>query len=103
MIKDLINYIQPLPPKLQLLFIISSNNIESVDNNNSFKEFPFGLDDINKIQKLNNPYFLLFLYINKEKILDILYATEKLLKIDFKIKDKKISQYILSIFFGINQ
>jgi len=98
MIKDLIKYIQPLPPKLQILFIISSNNIESVDNNNSIKEFPFDLDDINKIQKLNNPYFLLFLYNNQDKINDILYQTEEILKINFKIIDKKISQYIYLCF-----
>ena len=46
------------------------------------------------IQKLNHRDFLIFLYINKDKVHDKLYDQEELLKIDFEIKDKKISQYI---------
>ena len=42
--------------------------------------------------------FLLFLYINKEKVHDILYVKDEFLKIDFQIKDNKISQYIYLCF-----
>ena len=83
-----------LPRKLKLLFFISLNKIESIDKKNSPKGLPFELEEIKTIQKLNNPYFLIFLYINKDKVHDELYENEELLKIDFKIKDKKISQYI---------
>ena len=83
-----------LTRKLKLLFFISLNKIESIDKKNSHKGLPFKLEEIKTIQKLNNPYFLIFLYINKDKVHDELYENEELLKIDFKIKDKKISQYI---------
>ena len=83
-----------LTRKLKLLFFISLNKIESIDKKNSHKGLPFKLEEIKAIQKLNNPYFLIFLYINKDKVHDELYENEELLKIDFKIKDKKISQYI---------
>ena len=80
--------------KLKLLFFISLNKIELFDNNNSSKGLPFELDEIKTIQKLKHPDFLIFLYINKDKIHDILYDKEELLNINFEIRDKKISQYI---------
>mgnify|MGYP006873058196 CR=1 FL=1 len=90
-----------LPFKLKLFYNISLKIIESVNNNNSGKRFSFELDEIKSIQKLNNPYFLMFLYINKDKVHDKLYEEEEFLKIDFEIKDKKISQYIyLSFLIG---
>jgi len=90
MLKD----IKSLPRKLQLLFIISLKQIESVGKNSSAKGLPFELEEINKIQKMNRPDFLIFLYINKDKLHDQLYENEEFLKIDIEIKDKKISQYI---------
>jgi len=98
MTENLIKSIQPLPRKLQLLFIISLRKIESVDKNKYINRFPFELDEIKSIQKLNNPNFLLFLYINKEKVHDILYVKDEFLKIDFEIKDNKINQYIYLCF-----
>ena len=86
---------QLLELKLKLLFIISLNKIEFVDNNNnSNKEFQFELDEIRRIQALNNPYFLIFLYINKDIVHNKLYEKDEFLKIVFEIKDNKISQYI---------
>ena len=90
MLKD----IKSLPRKLQLLFIISLKQIESVGKNSSAKGIPFELEEINKIQKINRPDFLIFLYINKDRLHDQLYENEEFLKIDIEIKDKKISQYI---------
>ena len=90
MLKD----IKSLPRKLQLLFIISLKQIESVGKNSSAKGLPFELEEINKIQKMNRPDFLIFLYINKDKLHDQLYENEEFLKIDIEIKDKKICQYI---------
>jgi hypothetical protein len=86
--------IQSLPSKLQILFIISLKKIELIDKKKSIEVFPFELEDIKKIQKSNIPDFLIFLYINKDKVHDKLYDNEELLKINFEIKDKKISQYI---------
>ena len=90
--------IQSLPPKLKVLFIISLSKIESINKKNSAKGFPFELEEIKTIQKLNHRDFLIFLYINKDKVHDKLYDQEELLKIDFEIKDKKISQYIYLCF-----
>ena len=90
MLKD----IKSLPRKLQLLFITSLKQIESVGKNSSAKGLPFELEEINKIQKMNRPDFLIFLYINKDKLHDQLYENEEFLKIDIEIKDKKICQYI---------
>ena len=84
--------------KLNLLFIISLSEIESVDKYNSIKDLQFELEAIKSIQKLNDPYFLKFLYINKDKINELLYNKEELITIDFEIKDKKISQYIYLCF-----
>jgi len=83
---------------LKLLFIISLNKIESVDTNNSIKGLPFEYEDIKSIQELNNPYFLIFLYINKDIIHDKLYDKEEMLSIDFEIINEKISQYIYLCF-----
>ena len=47
--------------KLNLLFIISLSEIESVDKYNSIKDLQFELEAIKSIQKLNDPYFLKFL------------------------------------------
>ena len=90
--------IQSLSPKLKVLFIISLSKIESINKKNSAKGFPFELEEIKTIQKLNHRDFLIFLYINKDKVHDKLYDQEELLKIDFEIKDKKISQYIYLCF-----
>ena len=84
--------------QLKLLIIISLNQIELVDKDNSVKSLPFELEDINSIQKLGNPYFLIFLFINKDKVHDKLYEKEELINIDFEIKDEKISQYIYLCF-----
>ena len=98
MTENLIKSIQPLPRKLQLLFIISLKKIESVSKNNFINGLPFEFEEIKRIQELNNPNFLLFLYINKKKVHDILYEKEELLTIDFQINDHKISQYIYLCF-----
>ena len=84
--------------KLNLLFIISLSEIESVDKYNSVKDLQFELEAIKSIQKLNDPYFLKFLYNNKDKINELLYNKEELITIDFEVKDKKISQYIYLCF-----
>jgi len=83
---------------LKLLFIISLNKIESIDKNNSIKGLPFEYEDIISIQRLNNPYFLIFLYINKNIVHEILYDKEEMLNIDFEIKNEKISQCIYLCF-----
>ena len=54
---------QSLPCKLKLFYNISLNKIESIDINNSVKGLPFDLEEIKRIQKLDNPNFLKFLYI----------------------------------------
>jgi hypothetical protein len=90
--------IQSLPPKLKVLFIISLSKIESINKKNSAKAFPFELEEIKTIQKLNHPDFLIFLYNNKDNVHDKLYDQEEFLKIDFEIKDKKISKYIYLCF-----
>jgi len=99
--------------KLKLLFNISLRKIESIDKNNSVNEsnpkkqisnlpknldLSFELEDIKSIQKLNNPFFLKFLYINRDKVNELLYNEEVFFTIDFEIKDKKISQYIYLCF-----
>jgi len=84
--------------KLKLLFNISLNKIESFDKKTFVEELPFELEEIISIQKLDNPYFLLFLYINKDKVHEELYAKEVILKIDFETKDQQISKYIYLCF-----
>jgi len=84
--------------KLKLLFNISLSKIESADENNSANDLSFELKEIESIQKLNNPYFLKFLYINRDKVNDLLYKKDVFFSIDFEIKDKKISQYIYLCF-----
>ena len=69
-LKEFLKDIQSLPRKLQILSIISLNKIESVDKKNFDKGIPFEVGEIKTIQKLNNPYFLKFLYINKDKVHD---------------------------------
>ena len=69
-LKEFLKDIQSLPRKLQILFSISLNKIESVDKKNFDKGIPFEVGEIKTIQKLNNPYFLKFLYINKDKVHD---------------------------------
>ena len=95
--KKVIKY-KSLSFKLNLLFIISLNKIESDDICNSAQNLQFELEDIKSIQKLNNPYFLIFLYNNKNKVNEQLYKKEEMLTIDFEVKDKKISQYIYLCF-----
>ena len=80
--------------KLKVLFNISLNKIEDI----SVKDLPFELEEIKMIQKLNLSVFLIFLYINRDKVIEKLYKKEELLTIDFEIKDKKISQYIYLCF-----
>ena len=87
-----------LPFKLKLLFKISLNEVESTDKNNFVKGLPFKLEEIKIIQKFNHPDFLKFLYINKDKVHEKLYDEEEWLKIDFEIKDTKISKYIYLCF-----
>ena len=89
---------QNLSLKLKLLFNISLNKIESFDKNTFVEELPFELEEIISIQKLDNPYFLLFLYINKDKVHEELYDKEEILKIDFETKDQQISKYIYLCF-----
>ena len=94
MIKDLkiLKENDKIPHKLKLLFSISLNKIEFVDKDNSFKGLPFELEEIGMIQKLNLSDFLIFLYINKNEVHNKLYDNDKLLKINFEIKNNKISQ-----------
>ena len=87
-----------LPFKLKLLFKISLNEVESTNNNNFVKGLLFKLEEIKSIQKYNLPDFLKFLYINKEKVSEKLYDEEEVIKIDFEIKDSKISKYIYLCF-----
>jgi len=83
-----------LPFKLK----ISLKEVESTDKNNFVKGLPFKLEEIKIIQKFNHPDFLKFLYINKDKVHEKLYDEEEWLKIDFEIKDTKISKYIYLCF-----
>ena len=95
--KKVIKY-KSLSFKLNLLFIISLNKFESDDKHYSAQGLQFGLEDIKSIQNLNNLFYLIFLYINKDKINELLYNKEELITIDFEVRDKKISQYIYLCF-----
>jgi len=100
MLKDLKMLLesQSLPCKLKLFSNISLNKIESVDIDNSVKGLPFDLEEIKRIQKLDYPHFLKFLYINKDIIQDILYNNEGYFKIDFEKKDIDLSYYLYLCF-----
>ena len=63
--KKVIKY-KSLSFKLNLLFIISLNKFESDDKYYSAQGLQFGLEDIKSIQNLNNLFYLIFLYINKD-------------------------------------
>ena len=89
MTKMLLKY-ESIPFKLNLLYNTSLNEIQSFDKNNIIKELLFEYEEIKTIQKLNDPYFLKFIYINKDKVHDILYDKDVLLNIDFGNKDEII-------------